>query len=103
MEIGERICLLREERQETQQELSSGLNVSREVVAKWENGTRDLKTKHTISLAKYFNVSADYLLGLTDIRIYPQCEKDKKIEELTWKVVNYEHRIYKANKALNEK
>lgn len=31
-------------------------------MAKWENGSRDLKTEHTIVLADYFNVTCDYIL-----------------------------------------
>lgn len=60
--IGERIAALRNSRELSQQELSAALHVSREVVAKWENGTRDLKTEHTVALSDYFGVSCDYIL-----------------------------------------
>ena len=61
-EIGERITNLRKECGLSQQELSAALHVSREVVAKWENGTRDLKTEHTIALADYFGITCDEIL-----------------------------------------
>lgn len=64
-EIGERIKLLREAKEVTQDEMAKELNVGRETVARWENGTRDIKTEATVNIAKYFNVSTDYLLGLT--------------------------------------
>ena len=78
-EIGKRVEVLRKRKGLSQQVLATSLNVSREVVAKWENGTRDLKTEHTISLAKHFNVTTDYLLGLTtvetqDTEIRATCE-----------------------------
>ena len=61
-EIGDRIIALRTARGLSQLELAKGLHVSREVVAKWETGTRDLKTEHTIALADYFDVSCDEIL-----------------------------------------
>ena len=67
-EIGKRIAILRNECKLSQQELSVALHLSREVVAKWENGTRDLKIEHTIALADYFDVSADWILGRTEDR-----------------------------------
>lgn len=67
-EIGKRIRLLREERKLTQNELAKDLDVGRETIARWETGDRDIKTDATIKLAKYFNVTSDYLLGITDHR-----------------------------------
>lgn len=61
-EIGERIKKLREARGLSQHQLSVALNVTREVVAKWETGTRDLKTAYMVKLADYFNVTCDYIL-----------------------------------------
>lgn len=66
--IGERIKELRISKKLTQAELAQVLNIKRETVARWENGTRDLKTDVIISLAKYFNVSADYLLGISEYK-----------------------------------
>lgn len=60
--IGSRITALREERRLTQKELAENLNVKRETVNQWENGTRDLKTDYTVKLADFFGVTCDYLL-----------------------------------------
>ena len=65
-EIGERIKHLRISKKLTQDEVAHALNVKRETVTRWETGARDIKTEITILLSKYFNVSADYLLGLTE-------------------------------------
>ena len=65
-EIGERIKALRISKKLTQDEVAHALNVKRETVTRWETGARDIKTEITILLSKYFNVSADYLLGLTE-------------------------------------
>ena len=64
--IGERIKALRISKKLTQDEVAHALNVKRETVTRWETGARDIKTEITILLSKYFNVSADYLLGLTE-------------------------------------
>jgi len=61
-EIGTRIAALRGEREVSQDDLAKALNVSREVVAKWENGSRDLKTQYSVALADYFGVTCDELL-----------------------------------------
>lgn len=58
--IGDRIKELRANK--TQAEVAKALNVMRQTVDQWENGTRDLKTQYTISLADYFGVSCDYIL-----------------------------------------
>jgi len=67
MNIGKKIRELRETKGLTQLELSKDLNVARQTVAQWENEERDLKTGAIIALSKYFNVTADYLLGLSDV------------------------------------
>lgn len=60
--IGIRIKQLRDEKRISQDALSKEMFVSREVVAKWETGERDLKTEYTVKLADFFGVTCDYLL-----------------------------------------
>lgn len=71
--IGLRIAKLREARGLSQYDLrdelkKKGLDVRRETITQWENGTRDLKTEYTIKLAEYFQVSTDYILGISDVQ-----------------------------------
>ena len=66
--IGTRIGQLREERNMTQIELAKALGVKRETVTQWENGSRDIKTKHTVMLASFFGVSTDYLLCCSNVK-----------------------------------
>ncbi len=35
-------------------------------ILRWEHGESDIKSDYLIVLAKFFDVSTDYLLGLTD-------------------------------------
>ena len=69
MEIGMRITQLREERDWKKTELARRLGISHSQVSRIENGeTGTLSSDILIRLAEVFDVSADYLLGLTDVR-----------------------------------
>jgi len=94
MNIGDRIKKLRERKGISQQQLADILRVGRETVARWENGTRDLKTAAIIDLAKYFNVTSDYLLGLSDSATV---EHAIGISELTLKVFELDKKHYNEN------
>lgn len=59
-----------------------GVKVSRSLVALWEQGRSDPGTFHLIALAKLFQVSVDYLLGLTDERGNLIASREKLKEEL---------------------
>ena len=61
--IFQRIRDLREDADLTQAVLSKQLNISQRAYSHYENGTRDIPTSILISLADYYNVSIDYLLG----------------------------------------
>ena len=58
---------LREQKNITQLKLSIDLEVSQELISRYELGTSFPQPQMLIKLAKYFNCSVDYLLGLTDI------------------------------------
>ena len=64
--FGERLRELRLERGLGQVELSANLKVSKGIVSLWENGLREPKLSNLILIAKFFNVSIDYLAGLED-------------------------------------
>lgn len=38
------------------------------MIYRWENGNNDPSLEHAKCLCIYFNVSLDYLIGLTDVR-----------------------------------
>ncbi|MBS7389768.1 MAG: helix-turn-helix transcriptional regulator [Oscillospiraceae bacterium] len=61
-----RIRNLREDSDITQAEMSKILNCSQQVYSNYELGQRDIPTDILIKLSKYYNVSIDYLLGLTN-------------------------------------
>lgn len=66
--FSERLKELRLSRGLTQVELANALNnyISHQAIDFWERGVRDIKLSNAIKLAKFFNVSLDYLAGLSD-------------------------------------
>lgn len=62
MEIGNRIQQLRKNKNISQEELASIMNVSRQAVSKWESNISIPDIEKIIDLSKYFSVSTDYLL-----------------------------------------
>lgn len=57
---------LRKERNLTQSEVAVALKISRQVYANYENEINQPDCKMLVKLANYFDVSIDYLLGITD-------------------------------------
>lgn len=66
MEHFERIKSLREDNDITQEELCKKLNISQQSLSKYENNQRKLPIDILKKYAQIFNVSSDYILGLTD-------------------------------------
>ncbi len=61
-----RIKDLREDCDKTQQELADYLGTSTQHYGKYENGHAEIPFERAIMLAKYYNVSLDYIAGLTN-------------------------------------
>ena len=65
--IGERILSLRLKFNITQEELAKKLNIKRQTIHKYENNIiKNIKYETVIKLAKIFNTTPEYLLGLDD-------------------------------------
>ena len=64
--FAERLKDLRNEKGITQDKLAEETGLSQAALANWENGKRSPSAAAIITLAKYFNVTTDYLLGITD-------------------------------------
>ncbi len=56
---------LREDNDKTQQQIADYLGTSQTMYARYERGANELPIRHLIKLCKYYNVSSDYLLGLS--------------------------------------
>jgi len=64
----QRIEDLRIDNDLTQQDVANVLHCQREVYRRYEKGTRELPLSYAIILAKYYKVSLDYLVGLSDTK-----------------------------------
>lgn len=61
-----RIRELREDHDFTQRQLASLLNITQTQYFRYEQGYRDIPTDILIFLAKLYNTTTDYILGLSD-------------------------------------
>ena len=61
-----RIRDLREDHDKTQQEIANVLGTSQTMYARYERDANELPLHHLVTLCKYYKVSADYILGLSD-------------------------------------
>ncbi len=61
-----RIRNLREDSDKTQKEVSQYLFCDQSLYSKYERGLREVPVSIVIKLAKLYNTSTDYILGLTD-------------------------------------
>ena len=62
----ERIRDLREDHDLTQQAVAEYLGTTQQVYSRYEKGVNEMPIRHLIALCRYYNVSADYILGLKD-------------------------------------
>ena len=57
---------LREDHDKTQQQIADILGTSQTMYARYERGDNELPLRHLLTLADYYGVSVDYLLGRSD-------------------------------------
>lgn len=62
--LGQRICEIRTAFGWSQVELAKRLGVAKQTVSNWENENIQPSIEMLVRLAKLFNVTSDYLLGL---------------------------------------
>lgn len=61
-----RIRNLREDKDLYQKDIAEVLGISQQYYSEYENGNRSTPIFHLMKLAKFYNVSIDYIVGLTD-------------------------------------
>ena len=64
-EYNDRMRDLREAKKLTQKQISDVLGIRQQVYSKYELGVRSLPLEHLIKLCKFYDASADWILGLT--------------------------------------
>lgn len=86
--FGKRLKKLREQNGLTQTQLAKILNCTDGAIRGWESERREMDHDTIKQLSDYFNVSADYLLGLSDQREKKLFPSEKSLQELNSLVEN---------------
>lgn len=80
VQFGKRLRDLRTERGLVQEDIGAWFNMRKSTVSQWESGRIPHPTI-IVELARRFRVSADYLLGLSDIRLSAESLTSRVAEE----------------------
>ncbi len=94
--IADTIKLLRERSGLTQTQLAKKINITRSSVNAWEMGISAPSTQYIVELALLFNVTTDYILGVTkkkSINIDSLNEEQTKILYLLLNYMNNDNRF----------
>ena len=79
MEHYERFKELREDHDKTQTQIAEYLGIKQSYYSKQERGAKPFQIEQIIALCRYYNVSADYILGLPDNLKWPRKGKDLRM------------------------
>lgn len=91
MKFNERLKQLRRQEGLTQRELAKSIEVGRTTISEYESGKIVPKQEGLLKLANYFNVSVDYLTGVSDnpaTRQSNEHELDKLLNTLDYILMN---------------
>ena len=80
--INEKIVMLRQKHNVSQKKLAEFLGVGVPCLSLWENGQRKIGLEYLTKIGEFFNVSIDYLLGVSPIERQDLTEEEKQLVEL---------------------
>lgn len=84
MQFGDTFAELRRDKGLKQCELGEILHISPQVISSYERNIRQPSIEMLIEFARFFNVSVDYLLGLTDLPISPSVLETEFTDGVTY-------------------
>ncbi len=87
--IADRIKLLREKMGLTQSQLAKKLNITRSSVNAWEMGISAPSTQYIVELAKFFNITTDFLLGVSNKQVIPIDDFNDEQIEVIYSLLRY--------------
>lgn len=76
------LFFLRESKDMSQCEMAQVLGVNQGNISKWENGTQIIPLKKLNIYANFFNVSFDYIMGLSDVKSYRKMQSEIDSKEI---------------------
>lgn len=78
MKVYTRLKDLREDKELNQKQVAEIIETSQSYYSQYENGQKMIPIDRLIVLAKFYDVSVDYILGLTNKKCrYNECENNK--------------------------
>ena len=92
--IGEKLKRLRQKKKLTQTEFANKIGISRGTYAHYEINKRQPDYQTLIKIADFFNVSTDFLLGVTDNPSRDETKEQKLKEFLEQPGVPYDENTY---------
>ena len=66
-QVGERLAQARKQAGYTQKQVGEKLNILQQAYARFESGVFELNYEQIVTLCNLFEISSDYLFGLSDI------------------------------------
>ena len=90
-----RLLELREYNFLLQKDIAQILNIDRSTYSTWETNLKIIPLKHLNTLSNYYNISMDYILGITNKKI-----KYKKLNELDKKIIGNNIKKLRSNNNL---
>lgn len=100
MGISETLIKLRKDANLSKKELTDKLNIKYTTYANYESGIREPNSDFLIKISKFYDVSIDYILGLTKIKSYSSqnmnlseedlyfIKKYKKLDDYSKEIIN---------------
>lgn len=79
MDYKQRIRDLREDADKTQTQIAEYLGTSQTMYARYERGANEMPIRYQVALCKYYQVSADYILGFTNQKIPLPSDTSRRI------------------------
>ncbi len=87
--IGERLAEVRKDHRDTQATLAARLGVSLSTVRAWEQEKSSPSHEMLVTICRLYQISADYLLGLSDADpAYVQNRRKKRLTAEEYKAVH---------------
>lgn len=87
--INEILRELREDHDLTQATVASVIGVQQQYYSKYETGEYEIPVRHIITLAKYYKITSDFLLGLTEFKEnYDRLERPVTGDMTAGKILN---------------
>ncbi len=67
MEIRTRLCQIRKQKGLSQSQVAEILHTTQQQYSKYESGAHEIPVRHIVTLCRFYKISSDWLLGLTDL------------------------------------